>query len=78
MLYIVIDRDGRRYMRCDGASAELTVRLSIEQFDSLLEAQVLVAEWRAEYISYRPHSALGMLTPTEFAERWRTNQPQLT
>lgn len=52
--------------------------LSIEQFDTLLEAQVFVGDWREEYNSYRPHSALGMLTPTEFAERWRTNQLQLT
>ena len=29
MLYTVIDRDGRRCMRCDGASAELTVRLLV-------------------------------------------------
>ena len=52
--------------------------LAIEQFDTLLEAQVLVADWRQEYNEYRPHSALGMLTPTEFARQWRTNQPQLT
>ena len=31
--------------------------LAIEQFDSLLEAQVLVADWREEYNTYRPHSA---------------------
>ena len=50
--------------------------LAIEQFDSLLEAQVLVADWRAEYNTYRPHSALGMLTPAAFAARWRTeHQP---
>ena len=53
--------------------------LAIEQFDSLLEAQVLVADWRDEYNHYRPHSALGMLTPAAFAARWRTeHQPQLT
>ncbi len=52
--------------------------LAIEQFDTLLEAQVLVADWRAEYNDYRPHSALGMLTPAEFARKWRTNQPQLS
>jgi len=51
--------------------------LAIEQFDSLLEAQVLVADWRTEYNEYRPHSALGMLTPVEFARQWRTNQPKL-
>lgn len=52
--------------------------LAVEQFDSLLEAQVLVADWRIEYNTYRPHSALGMLTPVEFGEQWRINQPQLS
>jgi len=53
--------------------------LTIEQFDTLLEAQVLVADWRTEYNTYRPHSALGMLTPANFADQWRrTNQPQLS
>ncbi len=52
--------------------------LAVEQFDSLLEAQVLVADWRTEYNTYRPHSALAMLTPVAFAEQWRLNQPQLS
>jgi putative transposase len=53
--------------------------LSIEQFDTLLEARVLVADWREEYNTYRPHSSLGMLTPAEFAARWREGRPlQLT
>jgi putative transposase len=53
--------------------------LAIEQFDTLLEAQVLVADWRIDYNTYRPHSALGMLTPVEFADQWRrTNPPQLS
>ena len=53
--------------------------LAIEQFDTLLEAQVLIADWRIEYNTYRPHSALGMLTPVEFADHWRqTNPPKLS
>jgi putative transposase len=53
--------------------------LAIEQLDTLLAAWVLVANWRTEYNAYRPHSALGMLTPTEFADQWRqTNPPQLS
>jgi putative transposase len=54
--------------------------LAIELFDTLLEAQVLVAEWRHEYNHYRaPHSSLGMLTPAQFATRhWTEPQPQLT
>ncbi len=45
--------------------------LAVEQFDTLLEAHVLVADWHDEYNHLRPHSALGMLTPAEFATRWR-------
>ncbi len=52
--------------------------LAREVFDTPLQAQVLVCDWRDEYNRYRPHSALGMLTPTEYATRWRTNQPQLS
>src|ERR687898_646632 len=42
--------------------------LAIEQFDPRLEAQVLV-DGRTDYNTYRPNSALGMLTPAQFA-RW--------
>ena len=51
--------------------------LNQEQFDSLLEAQVLAEEWRIEYNTFRPHSALGGLTPAEFAGRL-TALPQLS
>jgi len=48
------------------------------QFDSLLEAQVLAEDWRIDYNTRRPHSAHGLLTPSEFAQQWTTtNQPQL-
>ena len=53
--------------------------LAINTTDALLEAQVLVADWRDDYNTYRPQSALGMLTHTEFARQRRTNnQPQLS
>jgi len=45
--------------------------LAIEQFASLLEAQVLVGDWRTEYNTYRPHFALNGLTPADYAEQWR-------
>ena len=51
--------------------------LNIEEFGSLLEAQVLVEAWRVEYNTYRPHSSLGGLTPAEYAEHWTNNQPAL-
>lgn len=48
------------------------------QFDSLLEAQVLIEDWRTDYNDARPHSALGGLSPSEYAQAWTTaNQPQL-
>jgi putative transposase len=48
------------------------------QFDSLLEAQVLIEDWRIDYNEHRPHSAHGELTPSEFAKAWTTrNQPAL-
>jgi transposase InsO family protein len=51
--------------------------LNLEEFASLLEAQVLVEAWRIEYNTYRPHSSLGGLTPAEYAQRWTINQPAL-
>jgi hypothetical protein len=35
--------------------------LSVEAFNTLLEARVLVEDWRIEYNTLRPHSALGYL-----------------
>ena len=47
--------------------------LNLWQFDSLLEAQVLIGDWRIDYNNNRPHSAHGDLTPTEFAQAWTIN-----
>jgi putative transposase len=41
--------------------------LKREMFTTLLEAKVLVGEYRAHYNQRRPHSALGYRTPAEFA-----------
>lgn len=45
--------------------------LNREEFASLLEAQVLAAEWRRDYNEARPHSSLEYLAPAVFAARWR-------
>ena len=37
--------------------------LNCEIFDTLFEAKVLIEEWRKEYNTHRPHSALGYLPP---------------
>ncbi len=47
------------------------------QFGTLLEAKVLLEDWRTEYNHNRPHSALGTLSPVEFAEAWTTQYRQL-
>jgi len=41
--------------------------LKREEFASLLEAKVLVEDYRNHYNQRRPHSALGYRTPAEFA-----------
>jgi putative transposase len=46
------------------------------QFDSLLEAQVIIGDWRIDYNQNRPHSAHRGLTPAEFARTKTPNQPQ--
>ena len=44
--------------------------LNAWRFDSLLEAKVLIEDWRIDYNLNRPHSAHGDLTPSEFAQAW--------
>ncbi|MCS9396500.1 IS3 family transposase, partial [Pseudomonas aeruginosa] len=46
-------------------------------FCSLAEARIRIAAWRRDYNEHRPHSAIGNLTPAEFAASWRTRQQQL-
>jgi putative transposase len=48
--------------------------LNGQRFDSLLEAQVLLEDWRTDYNMNRPHSAHGWLTPVEFVEAWLHKQ----
>jgi predicted secreted protein len=36
---------------------------------------VLVEDWRIEYSTVRPHSALGYLTPTDYAKAWTATHP---
>jgi putative transposase len=51
--------------------------LTTEQFDTLLEAQVLAEDWRIEYNTERPHGSLRGQTPAAFHEQW-INQPALS
>lgn len=45
--------------------------LDVELFHTLAEARVVLADWIVSYNTEHPHSALGMLAPARFAERWR-------
>lgn len=49
--------------------------LAVEQFDTILEAKVLVDDWRIDYNLNRPHSSLGYLTPAYAATQ---TQPPLS
>jgi putative transposase len=40
--------------------------LDQHHFASIEEAQVLIESWRRDYNEYRPHRALGGLTPSEY------------
>jgi len=44
-------------------------------FSTLAEARALIAAWRQDYNEGRPHSALGYMTPAEFAARYRATSP---
>ena len=51
--------------------------LNAEQFMSVMEAKVLSEQFRVEFNEQRPHSALGYLTPAEFARRLRAGSATL-
>ena len=53
--------------------------LDLESFNTLLEAQLLLDDWRLEYNHHRPHQSLNYMTPAEYAQRRRTDtQPELS
>ncbi|MGH2862642.1 MAG: integrase core domain-containing protein, partial [Solirubrobacteraceae bacterium] len=41
--------------------------LGVEEFSCLAEARVVIEDYREDYNHRRPHSALGMHTPAQFA-----------
>ncbi|MGH3031629.1 MAG: IS3 family transposase [Gaiellaceae bacterium] len=45
--------------------------LGVELFQTLSEAKMLIEDWRHDYNTNRPHSALGMMAPARFAASWR-------
>ena len=45
--------------------------LGVEIFDTLLEARVVIEDWRTEYNTLRPHSSLQWLAPAAYAASCR-------
>jgi len=45
--------------------------LNAELFSDLLDARKKLEAWRRDYNEHRPHSSIGNLTPTEFANSMR-------
>lgn len=43
--------------------------LNLNQFHSLLEARVVIKDWKHDYNQYHRHSSLGYLTPNEYASK---------
>ena len=52
--------------------------LSVEAFDSLLEAQTVIDDWKNIYNHQRPHSSLGWRTPAAYAASLTTNPKETT
>src|SRR5262249_6905113 len=48
--------------------------LDQQWFFSLEEARNCLEEWRRDYNTIRPHTALGNQTPADFAANWRKQQ----
>jgi transposase InsO family protein len=49
--------------------------LTSEDFDTVLEARIIVRQWAFDvYNTRRPHRGHGMLTPRQFADRWKVGR----
>ena len=45
--------------------------MNVHQFTSIEDAKAKIEAWRRDYNEHRPHSALGHLTPNEYADQRR-------
>jgi putative transposase len=55
----------------------MSTKPAADPFDSLLEARLIIDDWRIDYNWNRPHNAAhGDLAPAEFAAQWTISQPR--
>jgi putative transposase len=52
--------------------------LNQHYFVLLREAKTIIEDWRVEYNTFRPHGSLNGLTPEQFSNAWKENQPTET
>jgi transposase InsO family protein len=53
--------------------------LNLESFNTPLETQILLDDWRHDYNHHRPHQSLNYQTPAAFAHDWHAqHQPGLS
>jgi putative transposase len=50
--------------------------LSVEAFDSVLNAQTVITDWRTIYDHRRPHSSLGWRLPAAYVASLTTNKSE--
>jgi len=50
--------------------------LSVEAFDSVLEAQTVITDWRTIYNHRRPHTSLGWRPPAAYAASLTTDKSE--
>jgi putative transposase len=50
--------------------------LGMQWFKNRIDAKVAIEDWRKMYNGVRPHSSLNNLTPTEYAQRISTTNPE--
>ncbi len=51
--------------------------LDVEELACLVEARVVIEDWREDYNRRRPHSSLGMRAPAVFAAQWTPDPPAI-
>ena len=66
LLILELQRQGIEFRTVSKLRGE---RLNETLFSSLAEARETLEAWQEDYNYQRPHSALGNLTPMEFAEK---------